>query len=97
MNARTALVTSALTVSLIVPSAASALRYNIPAEAPLSKQSVVHVLEANSSTLGLRAYRSWAAYVPGGSSQKVAKAITAAAKTRAANDCASTAQRRVLC
>jgi hypothetical protein len=99
MNARASLVTATLALSLIVPSAASALRSNIPFEAPLTKQQTVqrHALKASSSTIGLGVYNNWAGYVHGGASQKVAKAIAAAAKTRTGNVCANAAQYRVLC
>jgi hypothetical protein len=99
MNPRAFLVTATLTLSLIVPSAASALRYTIPPDVSLSKQPAAHlnVLEARSSTLGVRAYKNWAAYVRGGASQEVSKAITAAASTRTRNVCANDAQSHVPC
>jgi hypothetical protein len=102
MNARSNLITALLTLSLIVPSAAGAVRGSIPADALPSKQSKVHLhtLKANSSTVGLDAYNA-SPYVYGGASQKVAKAITAAAKprvaTRTASTCVSDAQYRVPC
>ena len=79
MNARTFLVTATLTLSLIVPAAAGA---QIPFDRATSKQPMAHrqILKANSSAIGVSAYNPWAAYVHGGASTKVAKAITAAAK-----------------
>jgi hypothetical protein len=98
MNARTSLITATLTLALIAPAAASAGSRNIPWDAPRSKQTVSHqhTLKANSSAAGLSAYNA-SAYVYGGASPTVAKAITAAAKTRTANVCVSKAQRHVPC
>jgi hypothetical protein len=102
MNARSNLVTALLTLSLILPAAAGA---QIPGEPTTntSKQPKVHlqILKAHSSTIGTTASNNWFAYVHGGASTKVAKAITAAANTRsatrAAGTCASDAQYRVPC
>jgi hypothetical protein len=82
MNARTNLITAALTLALIGPAAAGASMRNIPADASLpTKQSAVHLhtLKANTSTTGKGAYNGQA-YVYGGASTKVAKAITGAGK-----------------
>jgi hypothetical protein len=99
MNPRASLVTATITLALIVPTAASAGSRTIPWDAPLSKQTITHrhVLKAGSAAIGLGAYNNWAGYVHGGASQKVAKAITAAAKTRTGNVCANAAQYRVVC
>ena len=142
MNARTNLITAILTLSLIVPAAASAISAQHPLPTrrcreaagrpaaraqgelrrdrarrvqrlgPLRPRRLVaegrqgdhrgrdrprQVLKANASTLGLGAYSNWAAYVHGGSSQKVAKAITAAATTRTANAARNDSQRPVPC
>src|SRR5262245_9041736 len=104
MNARSNLLTALLTLSLIVPAAAGA---QIPGEPTTTtpKHSKVpaplYTLKANSSTIGTSASNNWAAYVHGGASTKVAKAITAAAKTRTAartaSTCASDAQYRMPC
>jgi hypothetical protein len=101
VNARTNLITVILALSLIGPATAGAGVRSIPWDAPLSKQPAVHLhtLKAKSAaTLGT--YNEWA-YVNGGASPKVAKAITAAARTHGANGgtngCASTAKYRLPC
>ena len=79
MNARANLITAALTLALIGPAAAGASMRNIPADASLPKTQPpvhLHTLKADTSTIGLGANSNWAAYVHGGASQKVAKAIS---------------------
>ena len=83
MNARSNLITVALTLALIGPAAATAASRNIPGDASLPKKQPavhLHTLKATTSTSGLGASGNWAAYVHGGASQKVAKAITRTAK-----------------
>ena len=86
MNARANLITVTLALSLIGPAVAGAQipRASCPTS-PSSRRSHLQTLKANSSTDRAQPSGNWAAYVHGGSSQKVAKAITAAATTRTAN------------
>ena len=84
MNARANLITATLTLSLIVPAAASAARPQHPrrrVSARSSRPLHLHTLKANSSAIGLGAYNACGAYVHGGASQKVAKAIASAASS----------------
>ena len=83
MNARANLITATLTLALIGPAAAGASMRNIPGDASLPKTQPaahLHTLKATTSTSGLGTSGNWAAYVHGGASQKVAKAITRTAK-----------------
>ena len=106
MNARSNLITVLLALSLIGPTAAGASVRNIPWDAPLHQSSQaasnLHTLKSKSPSVALGTYSNWGAYVHGGASQKVAKAITAAAKaqtktTSGPNPCISDANRRVPC
>jgi hypothetical protein len=101
VNARANLITALLTLSLIVPAAAGA-QIPDPTAAPKQPKVQLYTLKASYSTVGARAYTNRGAYVHGGASTKVAKAITAAAKTtsaasRSGNVCANDAQYRVPC
>ena len=76
MNARANLITALLTLSLIGPAAAGA---QIPSDrgTSLFKQPKIHLytVSASHSTIGGSASGNWAAYVHGGASKEVGKAI----------------------
>jgi hypothetical protein len=103
MNARANLVTALLALSLIGPAAAGAQIPSDPGPTLVKQPKVhLHTLSASYATLGASARGNWAAYVHGGASKEVAKAIAAAAKTMrtaasSANVCANDAQYRVPC
>src|SRR5262245_51192125 len=76
MNARANLITALLTLSLIGPAAAGAQIPSDPGPS-LATQPTVHlqILSASYSTTGGSVSGNWAAYVHGGASKEVGKAI----------------------
>jgi hypothetical protein len=102
MNARSNLITALLTLSLIGPAVAGAQIPDASPAAPKQPKIHLHTLKASYPAAGARAYTNWGAYVYGGASTKVAKAITSAAKTNhtaapSGNSCATEAQYRPAC
>jgi hypothetical protein len=75
MNARTSLITASLTLALIVPTVAGA------AGSGNSNSGHRQQPQSSGAAIKLSTYDAQA-YVPGGASQKVAKAITSAGKQR---------------